>query len=43
MVRKICKDGEKTFPKKGKERKYRCKSCGAMAVKEKHLCKPKKI
>ena len=40
MEKKACKDDIKLNSKK--EIKYYCKSCGAEAVKEKHLCKPKK-
>lgn len=43
MSKKICEDDKKNALKKGEKPKYECKSCGAEAVKEKKLCKPKKI
>lgn len=43
MAKKACKDGDLTGGKNDREKNYYCKSCGAEAVKEKHLCKPKKI
>jgi hypothetical protein len=44
MAKKLCKeDKKKAVAKLGKKAEYECKSCGAEAAKEKHLCKPKKI
>lgn len=44
MGKTICKeDDKKVIAKRGNNAKYTCKSCGAEAEKEKHLCKPKKI
>jgi len=43
MSKKKCKaDGKEASKLTGKA-KYECKSCGAEAEKDKHLCKPKKI
>ncbi len=43
MAKKLCKDD----PGAGKVKKgtaaYECKSCGLRALKEKKLCKPKKV
>jgi hypothetical protein len=44
MSRKICKeDDKKVIAKKAKKAEFECKTCGAGANKEKHLCKPKRI
>jgi transposase-like protein len=44
MSKKICKEEDKKIiGKLAKKAGYECKSCGAEAVKEKYLCKPKKI
>lgn len=40
MAKKFCKQGNKPDPRKEKDLKYECKSCGGKAVKEKFLCKP---
>jgi hypothetical protein len=42
MGKRLCKEGDKKESGKVKDLKYRCKSCGAEANKEKQLCKPKK-
>jgi hypothetical protein len=41
MGKKLCKAEDSTGVLKEKKSRYYCKSCGAEAVKEKHLCKPK--
>ena len=44
MTKTMCKKNKvKKAKVYTKEKKYKCKSCGAAAHKEKHLCKPKKI
>jgi hypothetical protein len=44
MPKKMCRDENEILKKKDKkEPRYTCKICGAVTVKEKHLCKPKKI
>jgi len=43
MPKKICKVDKKKLSKDQSGAKYECKSCGAESVKEKQLCKPKKI
>jgi len=44
MAGKICKEEDKkVIAKRSSKADYKCKSCGAEAEKEKHLCKPKKI
>ena len=44
MAKKICSEEDsKKIAKLSKKAGYECKSCGAEAAKEKHLCKPKKI
>jgi len=44
MSKKLCKEeNKKAITKLSKKAEYECKSCGAEAAKEKHLCKPKKI
>lgn len=44
MTKTICKKSKDDLLKvREKDAKYRCKSCGETAHKEKHLCKPKKI
>jgi uncharacterized Zn finger protein len=44
MAKTMCKKNKEELLKmKGKEKFYKCKSCGATAHKEKHLCKPKKL
>lgn len=44
MGKKICEeDDRKVTAKRSSKADYKCKSCGAEAVKEKFLCKPKKI
>lgn len=40
MSKPLC---EKKVRKPDKENQYECKNCGLSALKEKHLCKPKKI
>jgi hypothetical protein len=40
MSKTMCKPNP---PKTGDKVKYTCKKCGALAKKEKHLCKPGKI
>lgn len=40
MSKTLCKS---FTPKEVVPVKYVCKRCGALARKEKHLCKPKKI
>jgi hypothetical protein len=44
MGKKICKDAD-SIQKAGKEDKvkYCCTKCGEKAVKEKWVCKPKKL
>jgi len=34
---------DKTAPDKGRKDKFECRQCGLSAIKDKHLCKPKKI
>ena len=41
--KKMCKEDGKAAKKLAGKPKYECKSCGAEAEKEKHLCKPRKI
>lgn len=45
MGKTMCKLGKKERLEKqeGDELKYKCKSCGEKARKEKHLCDPKKL
>jgi hypothetical protein len=44
MSKKLCKEEDKkAIAKRGRKAEYECRSCGAEAVKEKFLCKPKKI
>jgi hypothetical protein len=44
MSKTICKEEDKkVIAKRSKDAEFKCKSCGAEAEKEKHLCKPKKI
>ncbi len=43
MSKKMCKDRDEIKLKKSDKPVYKCKSCGESAIKEKHLCKPKKI
>jgi hypothetical protein len=44
MSKKLCKEEDKkSITKLSKKPEFECKSCGALAAKEKHLCKPKKI
>jgi len=43
MGKVICKDTKKILKKRESKLKYKCKKCGEKAVKEKHLCKPKKL
>jgi hypothetical protein len=44
MTKTMCKKDKEDLQKvRGKEPKYKCKSCEETAHKEKHLCKPKKI
>lgn len=41
MAKKVCQEDKKK--KKQEEKpKFTCKSCGAIADREKYLCKPKK-
>jgi len=40
MSKKTCKSDKS---KKIKKAKYQCKNCEEIALKEKHLCKPKKL
>lgn len=40
MARKACKDSSVV---EADSPKYRCKKCEATVLKEKHVCKPKKI
>lgn len=42
MGKKMCKDEAAIRKKRDDKPGFVCKSCGAKAVKEKHLCKPKK-
>lgn len=41
MSKKACSNKLKNIEEK--EANYKCQKCGAKAVKEKHLCKPKSI
>jgi len=43
MGKLMCKDKKKIQKKHDSKPKYTCKKCGDEAVKEKHLCKPKKL
>ncbi len=43
MSKKMCEGDKKSRSKKAGKPKFECKSCGAAAIKEKMLCKPKKI
>jgi transcription initiation factor TFIIIB Brf1 subunit/transcription initiation factor TFIIB len=44
MGKTICKEEDKKkIAKRSRNAEFECKSCGATAEKEKHLCKPKKI
>jgi hypothetical protein len=43
MSKTVCKEDKKKAAKRSANAKFACKSCGAEAEKEKHLCKPKKI
>jgi ribosomal protein L37AE/L43A len=43
MSKTVCKEDKKKTAKRSGKANYSCKSCGAEAEKEKHLCKPKKI
>jgi hypothetical protein len=44
MGKTMCKEKKKKLRKKeDKKSKYSCKKCGEESLKEKHLCKPKKI
>ncbi len=40
MSKKVCKTGKE---EKSNKAKYSCKKCGLLALKEKHLCKPKEL
>ncbi|MHC4553609.1 MAG: hypothetical protein ACYSUT_12725 [Planctomycetota bacterium] len=40
---KLQKDDPKKFKKIVKGAKYYCKSCGHVACKESHLCKPEEL
>jgi hypothetical protein len=40
MSKTMCKSDA---PEKGDKGRYICKKCGALAKKEKHLCKPKPV
>lgn len=42
MGKTKCKEKKKIQRKEEGKVKYTCKKCGEEAVKEKHLCKPKK-
>jgi hypothetical protein len=41
MGSKVCK--EKKKKQKDGKLKYECKKCGERALKEKHVCKPRKL
>jgi len=44
MAKSMCKvDKKKKKKGNGKKAKYKCRSCGQKASKEKFLCKPLKI
>jgi hypothetical protein len=43
MGKRICKDKKKIRKKEKGEVKFECKKCGENSVKDKHLCKPKKL
>jgi hypothetical protein len=43
MSKKMCKDRDEIKVRKDKKPAYKCKACGETALKEKYLCKPKKI
>jgi hypothetical protein len=43
MSKTACKEDKKTNARRSEDAEYACKTCGAEAKKEKHLCKPKKI
>jgi tRNA(Ile2) C34 agmatinyltransferase TiaS len=44
MSKRACSDGKEIAKKsKGREAGYYCKKCGEEVIKEKWVCKPKKI
>jgi len=43
MGKTVCKEKQKILKKQDGDPRFECKKCGEKTMKDKHLCKPKKL